>query len=207
MSLKITTVAVATALLLSTPAFAGDTKFDGNRVTVASAKSFEGVVESLKALVAKNGMMVMAEVNQGQMLSMTGMSLKATLFLVGNPTVGKQIFEHDHGAGLYIPLRIFVYTDAAGKTFIAYGKPSSLLGQFKNDLRAARAGRVAVVGRALRPGRRRGLSGQPSGAGARRGPVRPRLRLAFRRHGAHRAPRVRRSARIAAPIAHHGARG
>ena len=40
-------------------------------------------------LVAKNGMMVMA-----------GMSLKATLFLVGNPTVGKQIFEQDHAAGL-----------------------------------------------------------------------------------------------------------
>lgn len=133
MSFKITTVAVATALLLSTSAFAGDTKFDGNRLTVASAKSFEAVVESLKALVAKNGMMVMAEVNQGQMLSMTGMSLKATLFLVGNPTVGKQIFEQDHGAGLYIPLRVFVYSDAAGKTFIAYDKPSSLLGQFKND--------------------------------------------------------------------------
>lgn len=133
MSFKITTVAVATALLLSTSAFAGDTKFDGTRVSVASAKSFDAVVESLKALVAKNGMMVMAEVNQGQMLSMTGLSLKATLFLVGNPTVGKQIFEQDHGAGLYIPLRVFVYADAAGKTFIAYDKPSSLLGQFKND--------------------------------------------------------------------------
>jgi len=124
--------ALVTALLLSTSAFAGDTKFDGTRVTVASAKSFDAVVESLKALVAKNGMMVMAEVNQGQMLSMTGLSLKATLFLVGNPTVGKQIFEQDHAAGLYIPLRVFVYEDA-GKTFVSYDKPSSLLGQFKND--------------------------------------------------------------------------
>lgn len=136
-----TTVVLATALLLSTSAFAGDTKFDGTRVTVASAKSFEAVVDSLKALVAKNGMMVMAEVNQGQMLSMTGLSLKATLFLVGNPTVGKQVFEQDHAAGLYIPLRVFVYEDA-GKTYVSYDQPSSLLGQFKND-------KVKMVGEML----------------------------------------------------------
>lgn len=133
MSLKHVALAFAAALVLSASAFAGDSKFDGNRVTVASTKSFEAVVESLKGLVAKNGMMVMAEVNQGQMLSMTGMSLKATLFLVGNPTVGKQVFEQDHAAGLYIPLRVFVYDDASGKTFVSYDKPSSLLGQFRND--------------------------------------------------------------------------
>lgn len=120
------------ASLLSTSVFAGDNKFDGNRVTVSSAKTFDAVVESVKALVAKSGMMVMAEVNQGQMLSMTGLSLKATLFLVGNPTVGKQILEQDHAAGLYVPLRMFVYADASGKTVVAYDKPSSLLAQFKN---------------------------------------------------------------------------
>lgn len=133
MSMKNVALALAVTLALSASAFAGDTKFDGNRVTVASSKPFESVVDSLKALVAKNGMMVMAEVNQGQMLSMTGMTLKATLFLVGNPTVGKQVFEQDHAAGLYIPLRVFVYADANGKTFVSYDKPSSLLGQFKND--------------------------------------------------------------------------
>ena len=112
---------------------ADDTTFSGTRVTVASSKSFENVVEAVKSLVAKNGMMVMAEVNQGQMLSMTGLSLKATLFLVGNPTVGKQVFEQEHAAGLYIPLRVFVYVDAGGKTFVSYDRPSSLLGQFGND--------------------------------------------------------------------------
>ncbi|MGE0460809.1 MAG: DUF302 domain-containing protein [Vicinamibacterales bacterium] len=128
-----TTIAALTVLLLGTSAFAADNKFDATRVTVASTKSFETVVDALKGLVAKNGMMVMAEVNQGQMLSMTGLTLKATLFLVGNPNVGKQIFEQDHAAGLYIPLRVFVYTDAAGKTFVSYDKPSSILGQFRND--------------------------------------------------------------------------
>ena len=78
-------------------------------------------------------MMVMAEVNQGKMLSMTGLSLKATLFVIGNPTVGKQLFEQDRGVGLYVPLRVFVYADASGRTFVSYDRPSALLGQFQNE--------------------------------------------------------------------------
>jgi uncharacterized protein (DUF302 family) len=114
--------------------FAGsNTSFSGDRVTVSSDKSFEEVTSAVKSLVAKNGMMVMAEVNQGKMLSMTGLSLKATLFVVGNPTVGKQLFEQDHGVGLYVPLRVFVYADASGKTFVSYDRPSALLGQFQNE--------------------------------------------------------------------------
>ena len=112
---------------------ASNTSFNGDRVTVAFDKSFEDVSSAVKSLVAKNGMMVMAEVNQGKMLSMTGISLKATLFVVGNPTVGKQLFEQDHGVGLYVPLRVFVYADASGKTFVSYDRPSALLGQFQNE--------------------------------------------------------------------------
>jgi uncharacterized protein (DUF302 family) len=114
--------------------FAGsNTSFNGDRVTVASDKSFEEVTGAVKSLVAKNGMMVMAEVNQGKMLSMTGLSLKATLYVVGNPTVGKQLFEQDHAVGLYVPLRVFVYADGSGKTFVSYDRPSALLGQFQNE--------------------------------------------------------------------------
>jgi uncharacterized protein (DUF302 family) len=112
---------------------ASNTSFSGDRVTVSSDKSFEDVSSAGKSLVAKNGMMVMAEVDQGKMLSMTGLSLKATLFIVGNPTVGKQLFEQDHGVGLYVPLRVFVFADASGKTFVSYDRPSAILAQFKNE--------------------------------------------------------------------------
>ncbi|MGE3191123.1 MAG: hypothetical protein AB7N90_15685, partial [Vicinamibacterales bacterium] len=64
-----TVASLGVALLLATSVHAADTKFEATRVTVASTKSFEAVVDSLKTLVAKNGMMVLAEVNQGQMLS------------------------------------------------------------------------------------------------------------------------------------------
>src|SRR5574340_381431 len=79
------------------------------RAVVQSHKSFDQTVSALKSAVGQGGMMVMATVDQGNMLSMTGLKLKATLFLVGNPTVGKMLFEQNHGVGLYVPLRVFVY--------------------------------------------------------------------------------------------------
>lgn len=132
------------ALTMSQAFAAGSAEkaFQAGHVTVPSAKSFEQVTGALKSLVARNGMMVMAEVDQGKMLSMAGLSLKATLFLVGNPNVGKQLFEQSHGVGLYVPLRVFVFNDEHGKTNIAYDKPSTLLGHFDNE-------KIAMIGQML----------------------------------------------------------
>lgn len=102
-------------------------------VTVQSSHSYELTVANLKTAVAHGGMMVMAQVNQGKMLSMAGLSLKAEVFLVGNPTVGKMLFEQNHGVGLYVPLRVFVTEDADGKVYVSYDKPSALLDQFHNS--------------------------------------------------------------------------
>lgn len=135
-------VALAAASLIATPASASENAFQGGRVAVESGKSFDDVTKAVKNLVAKNGMMVMAEVDQGKMLSMTGLQLKATLFLIGNPNIGKQLFEQDHAVGLYVPLRLSVYSDANGKTFVEYDKPSTVLGQFQNE-------KIGMIGKML----------------------------------------------------------
>lgn len=133
---------LGSAALLPQAATAAEAPFQVEQVTVASNRSFEQTTDAIKQLVAKNGMMVMAEVDQGKMLSMTGLTLKATLYLVGNPNVGKQLFEQNHAVGLYVPLRVFVYSDDSGKAFIAYDKPSTLLSQYRND-------KIAMVGQML----------------------------------------------------------
>jgi uncharacterized protein (DUF302 family) len=117
---------------LAGPAVARPAAAQGARVTVASQRSFDETIAQFKGTVAQGGMMVMAEVNQGNMLAMTGLKLKATLFLVGSPTVGKQVLEKDHGAGLYLPLRVYLYEDAEGKAFISYDRPTVVLGQLRN---------------------------------------------------------------------------
>lgn len=114
-------------------AFAGQASAQEERVTVESTKSYEQTIDKLKAAVGQGGMMVMAQVDQGNMLSMAGLKLKAQLFLIGNPTVGKQLFEQDHNVGLYIPLRVFVTEGGDGKVYVSYDKPSSLLKQFNNQ--------------------------------------------------------------------------
>jgi uncharacterized protein (DUF302 family) len=124
---------IGIAALLPSFVAASPDSFSGERVTLPSDKSFDEVTKAVKSLVAKNGMMIMAEVDQGKMLSMTGLNLKATLYIVGNPVVGKQLFEQDHAVGLYVPVRVFVYSDASGKTYVSYDKPSTLLSQFQNS--------------------------------------------------------------------------
>jgi uncharacterized protein (DUF302 family) len=119
--------------LAGTGLFGGSAWAQESRVTVESTKSYEQTIDQLKAAVGQGGMMVMAQVDQGNMLSMAGLKLKAQLFLVGNPTVGKQLFEQDHNVGLYIPLRVFVAEGSDGKVYVSYDKPSSLLKQFNNQ--------------------------------------------------------------------------
>lgn len=126
-------IGFALALAFAVAALAMPAAAQNARVSVPSQKNFEQTVSQLKSAVGQGGMMIMATVDQGNMLSMTGLKLKAKLFLVGNPAVGKKIFEQTHAAGLYLPLRVFVYEDNSGKTFVSYDKPSSLLAQFDNN--------------------------------------------------------------------------
>lgn len=124
---SITLLAGLAATLAATTAFAQDA-----RVTISSNKSYDQTVAVFKMGVSKGGMMVMSTVDQGNMLKMTGLNMKGTLFLVGNPNVGKQVFEKDPAAGLYLPVRVYIYEGQDGKTYLSYDKPSGVLKQFNN---------------------------------------------------------------------------
>jgi len=138
--MKVRMFVLLVTMVMLVGAFGGAAWATDARVTVESRSSFEQTVDHLKSAVGQGGMMVMAEVDQGNMLSMTGLKLKAKLFLVGNPTVGKKLFEKDAGVGLYVPFRVFVTEGKNGKVSISYDKPSSLLEQFDDaDIRQAAA--------------------------------------------------------------------
>jgi uncharacterized protein (DUF302 family) len=105
---------------------------DNGLVTVRSKMPFEQTVDHLKQGVAKNGMMVMSEINQGKMLAMTGIKLNAVSLFVGNPTVGNKLFSADRAVGFVVPIRVNVYDDANGNTYISYVKPSAQLSALNN---------------------------------------------------------------------------
>ena len=124
---RITLLASLLAVFAATTVFAQEA-----RVSIPGSKSFDQTVEAFKMAVSKGGMMVMSTVDQGNMLKMTGLDMKGTLFLVGNPNVGKQVFEKDPAAGLYLPMRVYIYQGSDGKTYLSYDKPSVVLRPFNN---------------------------------------------------------------------------
>ncbi|NOX66785.1 MAG: DUF302 domain-containing protein [Chlorobi bacterium] len=103
-------------------------------VTVQSAKSYDNTVDQLKTMISKNGMMVLAEINHGKILSMTGLKMNGVSLFVGNPQIGKKIFTVEKGVGVAVPIRINVFEGDDGKTYINYVKPSAALSSFNNKV-------------------------------------------------------------------------
>ncbi len=134
MSQKLFTSFAVLAVFLTlsmAPAYAGQAGAGGlSPVMVQSSLSYQQTMDNLRKLVSKNGMMVMGEVNQGKIMSMAGMSMKATSLLIGNPMVGKKLFGENVGAAAAAPFRVTVFADETGKTTISYFKPSDLLASF-----------------------------------------------------------------------------
>lgn len=110
------------AALTATSAVAAGAPF----VQEVSSHSFEQTIGSLKHAVSSNGMMVLGHLNQGKVMSMTGLRLSGQSFFIGNPTVGKKIFSMSPAAGAVVPLRIYLW-EAGGEAHVGYFQPSSLL--------------------------------------------------------------------------------
>lgn len=68
----------------------------------------------------------------GKLLNIYGSPRKANQYVLGNPLIAIMMTRHDIRAGLYAPLRVFVYEAGDRSTRIKYDQPSSLFGQFEN---------------------------------------------------------------------------
>lgn len=103
--------------------------------TVAEG-SVDQVLGGLNKMVADHGMMVMGELHQGKVLEMTGLKVESESIFVGNPSVGKKLFEIEPGAGTgtVLPVRVNIYRNAGGKTVVAYIPPSQQLAGFDSPM-------------------------------------------------------------------------
>lgn len=130
-TLKIALYAAGVATLLTF----GGTAFAANKgpiVQVKASGSVDEVLDKLKKGVAANGMMVMGELHQGKVLEMTGLRIKSETVFIGNPTVGKDAFAAEPGAGVVLPVRVNVFDDGHGRAIVSYVPPSHLLSSFGN---------------------------------------------------------------------------
>lgn len=102
----------------------------GPGVQVVVTGSVDDAVNQLRKMVADSGMMIMGELHQGKVLSMTGLKLQSETLFVGSPTIGKDLFSAQPGAGIVVPIRLNVYADAQGQTVVSYIPPSEQLSAF-----------------------------------------------------------------------------
>jgi uncharacterized protein (DUF302 family) len=90
------------------------------------------VEERLKAATGDEGLMLFNIQDHGKLLNLFVMPKKARQYVLGNPLIAVMMTRHDIRAGLYAPLRLFVYETDDHTTRIEFDKPSSLFGQFNN---------------------------------------------------------------------------
>ena len=133
--------------------------FSATRVIIPAECSYEQVVQSIeemvgrvdykmldhliagqrpledvaKAFVGSSTFMFLAKIDQGRILSLSGHHKKASLYVLGNPLIGNQMFNVTTAVGLYMPFRLFAYEDTEGRAFVAYDVPSTLVHQYDNQ--------------------------------------------------------------------------
>lgn len=80
--------------------------------------------------------------NHGQLTATDGLKSKAIQYDIGNPLTAERMTRWQLAAGLYAPLRVYLYENEQGKAIFEYDLPSNLFGQFGDE-------RVTAVGREL----------------------------------------------------------
>ncbi len=90
------------------------------------------VEERLKEAAGEEGLMLFNIQDHGKLLNLFGTPKKARQYVLGNPLIAATMTRHDIRAGLYAPLRLFVYEADDRSTHIEFDQPSSLFGQFNN---------------------------------------------------------------------------
>lgn len=125
------TLCVAGVTAFAVPAFAQPPGRDF--VSVKSSHGYAQTVRALQSDIKSNGLMILGQVNQGRIMSMTGMSLQARSFFVGNPRVGKMLFMKTPAAAAVVPSRITVWA-RHGSVYISYFKPSVLMSAIEPEL-------------------------------------------------------------------------
>lgn len=104
---------------------------DPNRV-----KDVEAVLQRQEGA---NGLMLFTLYDHGAFLSIKGSPRKARQYIIGNPLYAARMTQQDIRAALYAPLRVLIYADDSGETCVEYDLPSTLFGQFKNEVNAVAA--------------------------------------------------------------------
>ncbi|KNX39849.1 camphor resistance protein CrcB [Roseovarius tolerans] len=96
-------------------------------VKVKSSGDVATTMDRLEAAVTGAGANVFARVDHAAGAASVDMDLAPTQLLIfGNPKIGTQAMQDDPVAGLFLPMKVLVYQDGAGQTWLAYEDPKEM---------------------------------------------------------------------------------
>ncbi len=96
-------------------------------VTFKSNKSFTETLKSVETFIAEKGLKLFHIIDHKENAQRAGLKMNNnTLFIFGNPKVGTPLMNSNPTFGIDLPVKVLVYSNSAGQTYISYNKPSKL---------------------------------------------------------------------------------
>jgi uncharacterized protein (DUF302 family) len=84
-------------------------------------------LDRLEAAVTRHGMTVFARIDHGAAADKVGMELPPTVVvLFGNPRAGTPTMRHTPTLAIDLPLKVLIWQDDKGATWLAYNEPGWL---------------------------------------------------------------------------------
>ncbi len=125
---------------------------------VRSTRSMGQTVAALDSLARARSLTVFARVDHADNARGAGLQLRpTTLFIVGNPQVGTRLMQCAQTAAIDLPLRVLVWTDAAGAVWVGYEDPERVAARHgvagcREPLERIKAGLAALAASAAGTG-------------------------------------------------------
>ena len=95
--------------------------------TIKSSHPPEKTMNRLEAAVKAKGLTVFARIDHAEGASAVGLPLRPTALLIfGNAKGGTPLMQAAQTVGIDLPLKVLVWQDASGKTWLSYNDPAWL---------------------------------------------------------------------------------
>ena len=121
-------LAIALALtLLASPAFAADSSL----ITRPSKFPVKETADRLVKALEDKGLKVAARVDHAAGAKAAGMDMApAEVVMFGNPKLGTPLMKANPDIAIDLPMRVLIWTDAAGKVLVGYTAPEVLKARY-----------------------------------------------------------------------------
>jgi uncharacterized protein (DUF302 family) len=96
-------------------------------ITIRSSSGPQETMSRLEAAVKAKGLTIFAHVDHAAGAAAVGMPLRPTdLLIFGNAKGGTPLMQAAQTVGIDLPLKVLVWQDASGDTFVSYNDPAWL---------------------------------------------------------------------------------